>query len=208
MSALPPVPNVVKLQLHYQVGDKAAANILHFAYSPFGAAPEAYVSAMATTASVANTANAGLWQPDTTFLGVTVTDLSSDTGFVVDSGADTVGTREGEVLSANVALLASYFIDRRYRGGHPRTYLPWFTNADILNPQQWVEASVGDATDAWSTFIDTLLVIGGGGYVTANQVQVSYYTGHVAREFPLVDAIFFNECDQVIASQRRRDGRH
>lgn len=208
MSALPPVPNVCKLQCHYLVGTKPAENVLHFSYSGSGPAPSAYVLALATAVSGSIIANAPLWQADTSFLGCTATDLSSDTGFVEESSGTAPGTRTGGILSANVALLASYTLSRRYRGGHPRTYLPWFTEADVLNPQEWIEDSVGDATEAWAEAIDAGLGATGGGVTTTDQVQVSYILAGAPRVTPLVNAIFFSECDQVIASQRRRDGRH
>lgn len=208
MSALPPVPNVTKCQIHWTVGDKVAANILHFNYSPFGSAPLAYVEALADALDTALAALGGLWGTDTTYTGVTVTDLSSDTGFVSEGGTPTTGTRDGLNLPANVALLASYTIARRYRGGHPRQYLPWFTIADVLSPQTWVADSLDDADTAWNNVEGAGLEASGGGYTTPNRVQVSYYLAGVRRVDPLVDAIAFTECDQNIASQRRRDGRH
>jgi hypothetical protein len=208
VSALPPVPNVCKLQCHYTVGDKAAENVLHFSYSGSSAAPSAYVTDLATAVATALATAGGEWQPATTFLGCTATDLSSDTGFVEEAPATTVGTRTGGILAANVALLASYSVSRRYRGGHPRTYLPWFTETDILNPQEWIADSLTGANGFWGDAISAGLGASGGGVTTVDQVQVSYYLADARRTTPLVDPIFFIECDQVIASQRRRDGRH
>jgi hypothetical protein len=208
VSALPPVPNVCKVQCHWLVGDKPAANVLHWQYSGSGPAPAAYVTALASDIAGAIASNASLWQADTSFLGTTATDLSSDTGFVEEAAATEVGTRTGGILSANVALLASYALSRRYRGGHPRTYLPWFTEADVLNPQEWIGASVTDASAVWDGVVTAGLAAGGGGVSTVDQCQVSYILAGVRRVTPLVNAIVFTQCDQVIASQRRRDGRH
>lgn len=208
VSALPLVPNVCKCTINWTVGSKAAANILHFNNSPFGSPPLAYVEALATALDGAIAANGALWGTSVTYEYVEVIDLSSDTGFSAEGGTTTVGTREGDALPANVAVLASYYVARRYRGGHPRTYFPWFTIADVLTPQTWVTDSLAEADSAFDDIRSAALAASGGGYTTPNQVQVSYILADAYRIDPLVDAIDFTQCDTNIASQRRRDGRH
>lgn len=208
LSALPPVPGVCKAIIGWFVGDKAAANVLHFQYTPATSAPAAYVSALASGLAAAVEAQSALWSSEVTFAGVTVTDLSSDTGFVDEEGAETVGIRTGLAIPGNVAVLASYEVARRYRGGHPRTYWPWFTITDLASPQTWEGASVTEAEDSTEAIIGAGNDAEGGGTTTLGQVMVSYTLARAPRETPLVNAIEFSVIDGLVASQRRRDGRH
>lgn len=208
MSALPPVPGVCKAIIGWTVGDKAAANVLHYQYTPSTSAPAAYVSSLASGLAAAVQSQSALWSDEVTFVGVTVTDLSSDTGFVDEEGTATVGIRTGLAIPGNVAVLASYEVARRYRGGHPRTYWPWFTIADLLTPQTWVADSITEAEDSTEAIIAGGNGAEGGGTTTIGQVMVSYRLAREPRVTPLVNAIEFSVIDDLVASQRRRDGRH
>lgn len=208
MSAQPPVPGVCKVIIGWSVGAKAGANVLHFSYTPSTPAPLAYVEALAAGIDAAVQSQSGLWSDDVTYESTTAIDLSSDTGFVSEGGTATVGIRTGSKLPGNVAVLASYEIARRYRGGHPRTYWPWFTITDLSTPQDWFGASVAEAMDSTEAIIAAALGATAGGTSTLDQVMVSYTLAKVPRVDPLVTPIVFSIVDELVASQRRRDGRH
>lgn len=212
MPARAPVSSVIQLNLKYELGDKVAENLIYFQFTPAGPSNLDFVEAVASAAVAAVNAEAGQFPASTSFTGVTVTDLTSDIAPVTVATSGTAGTRVGGILPANVAVLASYSIARRYRGGHARNYLPWFSDADVLTPQTWVGASVTNASIAWTNILDSIPDVSAGGFTVGPQVQVSYMTSvggvPTPRVTPLVNPINFSGIDAVMASQRRRDGRH
>lgn len=208
MVARVPVPGLLSVRHNWLIGDKAGANVLHYSFTPAAPSVLSFVEAVATAAAGATAGVLTLWGADTTYLGTTVTDLSSSTAPSADSTGTAVGTREGEPIPANVAVLQQYSVARRYRGGHPRTYWPWFTASDIDTPQTWASDSVGDAATASAIVTSGPIGVTSGGFTIASQVQVSYYLAKVLRVTPVVDVIVLEDIAVEIASQRRRDGRH
>lgn len=209
MPALPAVPGVLKVEFLWEYGDKAAANVTHWAFSGTPPAIEDFVSEVATSGAVAGGAASGVFGADVSFTGCRVTDLSSDVGFVVENDDVTAGVRTGLTLPANSAVLAQYSISRRYRGGHARQYLPFFTGTDLQTPQTWNTASIDEAVGAWGAMLDAVLGATVSGYAVTQQVQVGYRpVGSVPKTSALVDAVHFVTCAVEVASMRRRDGRH
>jgi hypothetical protein len=189
-------------------GSKNVANVTHWAYSGVGAASLALLTNAADDYVAQMTAQAPLYGASLSTVSATATDLSSDMGLSSESAASGEGTRVGEFIGANMAVLLSYTTARRYRGGHPRTYLPFGTALDVENPQQWADAFVAAVTAAWDDQILAMLDVTGGGQAITSQVQVSYITAGAPRVVPITDQLTFTGADKEIASQRRRDGRH
>jgi hypothetical protein len=94
---------------------------------------------------------------DTTLTQVEVTDLTSSTSgqFTVD--VSTPGTRAGSYLPASACVMVSYAVARRYRGGHPRTYLSVGVQGDLTDAQQWSSDFLPVITTAWEDFITALI---------------------------------------------------
>jgi hypothetical protein len=67
---------------------------------------------------------------------------------------------------------------------------------------------VGDARTAAGLLRAAATGVSEGGFTVGPQVQVSYYLARALRVTPVVDVITSATVDDVIASQRRRDGRH
>lgn len=218
MPPLPAVPQVLKVRVQGNTSEASPVtweNVLHFSYS--GAAP---------SVSVANTIAGQIsseWNthmapecPATTVMNlVQVIDLTSATSA---SGADfTVhpGTRGDDEIPANAAMLAIYPLARRYRGGHPRSYLLVGGNADFLDAAHWSTLFTAEVQSHWAAFLDAIVGYSTGGTTLTNLVNVSYYSKEVnpvppyRRPVPLVDvldvATMYTE--QQMASQRRRIGR-
>lgn len=208
MVARVPVPGLLSVRHNWLIGDKAGANVLHYSFTPAAVSVLSFIEAVAAAAADATAGVVGLWGADTSYLGTTVTDLSSSTAPTADSTGTAAGTREGEPIPANVAVLQQYSVARRYRGGHPRTYWPWFTASDIDTPQTWASDSVGAAATASEIVTSAPVGVTSGGFTVASQVQVSYYLAKVLRVTPVVDVIVLEGIAVEIASQRRRDGRH
>lgn len=85
------------------------------------------------------------------YTGSVTTDWSSNTGLQYNSVGVFGGTAGGQaagVQSGQVAILISYQIGVRYKGGHPRTYLPYVSEGVTL----------GSSGDQVSTTTQTAIV--------------------------------------------------
>jgi len=123
--ALPSVPNAIRVDILTNVGaDVAALSRIHVAYSggppssadATGLAAALYTIFAATLAPYMHLSDA--------LRGVEVTDLSSPTGGQGSHTQLTIGSLAGQPLPADVCLLASMTIGRRYRGGPAPADLP------------------------------------------------------------------------------------
>lgn len=220
MPALPDVPGVLKVVLHYQLGsDLTAINRLFFAYT--GTPPTDAVCATigGSVGSAVGSHLTALISSENAQTEVDVTDLttpSSGNGTFVFSQA---GTRAGDVLPANVCGLLVSKIGRRYRGGKPRTYWPIGTANDVLNSQEWSSSAVTAFQTGLDAFLTEVGAITESGTTLAGQVNVSYYEGFTPvlnpitgrtrdvsklRTVPVVDAVLSNLFNPHYGSQRRR----
>lgn len=219
MAALPAVPQVLKVLVQGNGGEATPitwANVLHFAYS--GTAPTA------ATCSTTAVAVQNLWATHMAPECVSnvnqnlcqVIDLTSATAGSGQSNIDNVGTRGDDEIPANVAFLVAYPLQRRYRGGHPRSYLYVGGDADFLDAAHWSSAFTKEVHDHWQAFLQGIVGYSTAGMTINNFVNVSYHSGKdvngkpIVRPVPLVDVINTNTivAEQQIASQRRRVGRH
>lgn len=201
MPPLAPVTGVVKLELIGNLGGVSQfANIFHFGG---GVDPWSGSDLFALWGGI-DSALQELYQGNGgTAMTVTeaiLTDLTSDTGSSLDETIDWVGTRDGISPPASAAVLGKYFITRRYRGGHPRTYFPFGSVGLMLNPVSWdttfianVAANLESVRLAASAFSESSLM-----------GCVSYFSGGVRRETPLFEPFISSTCEAQIRSQRRR----
>lgn len=151
--------------------------------------------------------------------GVVITDLSSDTGAVGEWTGTVDGTRTGGgSLIASAAAVVNHQIDRRYRGGRPRTYVIAGTAADLDGTNEWGSDFLTDMLTAWQAWIAAILAETGIGIALTNIVNVSFYNGNtvfttptgrarnipVARTTPLVNSIVSSSVALKVGSQRRR----
>jgi hypothetical protein len=151
---------------------------------------------------------------------VTVTDLSDPSGPVGINSTAAPGTRAGSAgLSAPVSMLVNMKIQRRYRGGKPRIYVPAGLSADMATPQTWGATFLTQFHDGWLAFssaIGSSLSWASGG---AQTVNVAYFKGHKwvgddetgHKKVPLpypggphVDPILAWAFNPLIGTQRRR----
>lgn len=133
------------------------------------------------------------------YYGAIYTDWGSDTGLTYNS----VGTYEGEVGSngtlqpPNVAALISGQVGIRYRGGHPRIYLP-YVGASALTDEYSDSLSPSAVESCTSAYTDLQSIMStGSGYRIMNQVLYRRKTGDVLRW----DSFVVNG---LLATQRRR----
>lgn len=220
MPALPAVPGVIRFQLQHSLG--ADVNVLsRFYVSYTGSAPTSTglnASCSGVVSSWSNNLKA-LFSSGQNLLGALATDLSSASGAVGSNFATTAGSRAGAQLPAGVACLLNLHVNRRYRGGKPRIYLPFGVDADLNSVQTWTGTFTAAVTAAWNAFIASVLTTNPVGTTYVQQVNVSYYAGFhtfttpsgrvrnipTLRVTPVVDAIASVSTNGKFASQRRRN---
>lgn len=186
MPPLPVVPATLKVKIGWNVGaDVAAVTILHAKYTG-GPPMPADTLALATDfhASIVSRFGA-LYNPTVALEYVEVTDLASSVGAQSTYTATHVGTRSGGPLAAATAVLVSWIIVRRYRGGKPRSYFPFFSDTDLASDLSWVSGSVTAMETAVQLFYDDLVTFTSGSTVITQLVQVSYYQGFTSVTNPI-----------------------
>lgn len=205
MAPLPPAANVFKVEV---LGDTTAgrnwANILHFIWS--GSTPTNTIAA-SFAESIFGAWNTNIIPYQTTDIsltGVQVTDLTSDTGAQASYEGSEAGTSVREIITGGVAVLAQYTVARRYRGGHPRTYILAGGQGDLLNTSQWTSTFVGSMNTQWEAFLNAVVGLSSGGCTVGDQVIVSYRTGNAPRTDALVENVTYTGISSTVASQRRR----
>jgi len=220
MTPLPPVPGAIKSNLHWAIeGNVLAENILHFAYT--GGPPSAGDCAAIATelVSVASAHMNALVASSVAMNQAEVTDLSSDMGATAFGGVTWDGTRGTDLVPPGACAVASHQIARRYRGGHPRTYLPFGISSDIDTTGLWKAASVTAFYDGFQGFITALDGFSAGSTTLSGFVCISYFSGGVwtlfpsgaykriptKRSSPLVEPVLASSVNAVIGSQRRRN---
>jgi hypothetical protein len=213
--ALPNVPNVVKVVLRGTVGPYNWVCVLHAQWT--GTAPSnAALNAFGTSIEAQWAAHLALAYPSTVILtAVTLTDLTSSSGATGGWSGSTPGSASGSIVGGNAALLINYPSSFRYRGGHPRTYLPPFIAADLLDEGHWTTGLIANVTIGWGDLVNILYTATSGGCSLTGQCAVSYVSTAVTpapphrRPTPLVMPIAASSFSipQELASQRRRIGR-
>lgn len=222
MAPLPPVPDVIRVEIEWSVGpDPLAITRLWYQYTG-GPPVAADCTTLAGDVITALTAHfPALATSSIKVTAVRVTDMASSTGADVTVTASLVGSRSGGIVPAGSAVLSNYHISRRYRGGKPRSYLPFLAASDISDAQDWSAAGVAAVLAAWTTIANALVGDTAGSTTIAAHVNVSYYEGFTNVPYgvptkyrrtptlrvggPQVDVINSITVPQRIASQRRRN---
>lgn len=206
--ALPFVPTVVKVTFSGTIGGSSCINILHFQYSGAGELTDANADAYAVDFG-------GLWDSFTsvnttgtyTHSDTIVEDLSSATAGVGAAGSAVAGGGTSSAVDAALCCLVTHTIARRYRGGHPRTYLPAMSRELMSSDRVWAAPDIVLQQSAWDSFIAGCVSASEGANPMAAFVSVSYFSGGVPRLVPLIDVIAGSTVEPVYATQRRRIGR-
>lgn len=220
MPSPPVVPGVARVELLWSdANDTKIITRRYWSYT--GAAPDAPACLAAATVinAVAVTNFRSLQGSDTAQIGTRVTDLSSGAGGDGTYSATDLGTRTGANLPASTCVVVNDQIARRYRGGKPRSYLPFGTVTDLLTQQSWTSAFTAAVLAAWNAFVVGVNggTLGAGHFVVP--VNVSFYQGFTAvlnpitgrtkdvpkyRATPVVDNVTGVTVLARLGSQRRR----
>jgi hypothetical protein len=153
----------------------------------------------------------------------TAEDLTSATGPAATEAFTHPGSRSGGGYAPAVAFIIQDTIARRYRGGHPRKYLPGLdiTQTATTDANTWLATYANTVVTAWNAFIAGISGANApSGTTTWSECNVSYYSGFTAvqnpltgryrnvpklRTTPLVDIISAHTYNTHFGSQRRRN---
>lgn len=136
-----------------------------------------------------------------------IEDLTSDTSPVGLVTGTEPGAETGDFLPASVVAIGNFFIPRRYRGGHPRSALPFGVQSDLLNAQQWTTDAQTNFLAALAAYIEMVAIAAPGALGAVTHVNVSYTTGGGPRAVPLTTPVSGYGVNQRVGAQRRRLGR-
>jgi hypothetical protein len=209
MPPLPVVPQVCKIEVGGQFHDSPWFNIYYVEYTgsaPSSANLSSYLSAITSVVETQYGLNMSVDNETTSIKG---TDLTTDTGAVAEVSFSSFGVRTGDFLPSSAALVATCEITRRYRGGHPRKYLPWGTAGTLASgsSRDWDSGFVTACASSFATMLSGMIGITEGGTTWATNVNVSYRSGGVVRSSAVVDPIVGIRIAPRICSQRRRLGK-
>lgn len=207
MPTLPFVPGVAKVIVKQTIAGQNAFNVLHVDGGAGTGWSSTELNALAAAVRSAYVTNfIPLQTLQLTLSEVTAIDLASETGpsgIATGSTAGAVGTG---ALSANAAIGITWQIARRYRGGHPRTYIAGPVSTQTSDARQLTttaQTSYLNAATALRTAINGVTTSAG----TAKFCCVHYYRNGALLATPLVSQIIGVAVDRRIDSQRRRLGR-
>lgn len=219
MPALPSVAHAVRIDYLFSYSDDPHAKCREFwFYTGTGASSTELTTLAGDIGTQYGVSIKDHVSPDVTLQTITITDLTSATAPVGEAAIGIAGTNGGAVLPADACVLESLHIPRRFRGGHPRIYWPFFDASNTLDAQHWNATAVAELTAdlaEWRAAWDALIPADMG---TITPIAVSYYQGFTVhtgttgrarnvstpRASALLDNITSRTVQQGIASQRRR----
>jgi len=207
MPALPPVQNVVQAQLNGTIGNGKWSNTIYLQYT--GTAPQvADLNTIATGITTAWNTNIAPLVPTTAALAtINLADLTAPTASTLrGASAVAAGTRAGTQMPNSAALVVSELCNLRYRGGHPRNYLPAGVIADVTTGSQWTTAFKTAALSGMRAYRTALNALTHGS-TTYKWVAVSYSTAHAHRPTPLILTVNDVAIHGRVDTQRGRLGK-
>lgn len=152
----------IKPQYSQEARGETPENVTWWAYE--NTSPLSH-SELVTLAGIFDLDFSSAWRhiaPNTaTYVGAIYTDWSSSSAQVlstVGTWTPTTGTATGALAPAQVAVLLNASVPTRYRGGHPRIYLPHVAASVMTNDHQidpTVQSAVSEALFALNTDMAT-----------------------------------------------------
>lgn len=207
MPPLPAANKVVKVEITGLRNGIDWANIFHFQYTNTAPTQADMNTFALNCAQQYGSQFFTVMDTETSVEACTATDLTSSTSAQGSATFHDLGTRAGGFTGAQVALLVNDHIQRRYRGGKPRHYMPFGVSSDLTTDNTWAGSFQTTCQTQYTAFITNIIaaVWSGGGPLTP--VNLSYYLNKALRPTPVVDPILSSSINPKVATIRRRDGR-
>jgi hypothetical protein len=204
---LPPVPSVARFAVSGTNQGQKWVNIFHSRYTNVPAdTPTMNAICQAVHTAYLN-AFTTLWSPNCVLITVDGQDLSSRQGAVGTFSLTHPGTGAAvQEMAVQVALCLSWSITDRYRGGHPRTYLPGINGADVTGGRLLTTAGHTAYLNAAAAFLTNMNAIAAGAS-SWQMCCVRYFSQHMLLANPLVRVIGGQSVHGRIDTQRRRLGK-
>lgn len=206
MPPLPAAPQVVEVKVVGTINSVPWANIFHLQYT--GTAPSA-AQLDTLSSGVMNawgTNFAPLVNTGVSLTGATSTDLTNALAAQGSASGTTAGSRAGTGLSNAAAACITWKINMRYKGGHPRTYIPATVSSDITSGRLFTDTYVTALTSAAGTFRTALNALTSGA-TTYKMVCLRRTVNKVVQDPPLILTINALVVDHRLDSQRDRMGK-
>lgn len=206
---MPPLPDVAGVVFVRVKGTTSGANwnnVFHLQYT--GTAPTtATLNSVCASVLTAWATNFGpLCQAGVALVGADAADLTNRQGAIGTNTNTTAGSRAGTAMTNQAACVVSWPINRRYRGGHPRTYLPAGVLADVTSNRLWSSTFITAVVNGATSFRTALNAISIGG-TTFTMVSVQYYDQKVLLSNPVPWPIQIPKVHGRVDTQRSRLGR-
>lgn len=208
MPALPPIARVIKFDFRYtwETGS-LASNGFHMSYSQAGVATPSGPDINAVTQQVGDLWRDGVMpvlSDECTFTEAIGTPLDNSMTNVGNQAYSTGGGSAGGTILSSSCFLCSFEIVARWRGGHPRMYIPGGSGGDLLDNANWHTDIQANLQAALNTFFASVNGVSSGPVTLLNPGVVSYYSEHALREPPLFFPFFGFTVHQGVYTQRRR----
>lgn len=208
MPTLPAANHVLRCTYTGTFGASKWVNVFHAQYAGGPISQSDIDSVTAALSSAWNTSLGPLISTSATLQHTTAQDLTSLTGVQSDNATSHAGSAVAtQIAPANVALVLSFKIARRYRGGHPRMYLTGQLTTQMQNQNAWLPTYVTTATtnaNAWITAVNAITTTS---ITTLALCNLSYKSGGAVRPVPVVDLISRAVVHGRVDTMRRRLGK-
>jgi len=173
-----PVPGVAQTVIKGQVGGSNWALVWHWQLGQSqGAWPQAQLQVLADVLSNSwKTHFQTEMNANTTFSVLDAVDLTNTTpATAVGSTASFAGTSTFGILPASACMLISFLINARYKGGHPRTYLPIGGENNMATQDEWAPVYASSIESKFATMVgDVVSALPGSGAGAAQHVAPRY----------------------------------
>lgn len=134
----------------------------------------------------------------------TVIQLSGETAPSAAVPLTGAGNVSGDIATLSTCKLLKWNISRRYRGGHPRTYLGGVPENDVSpDGRLFLDAAIAGTQAAANAFLAAVNAIDAQGD-TLKLCVVHYMKNNATLPVPLVDDVLSVTAVKQIATQRRR----
>jgi hypothetical protein len=222
MPAMVPVPKAVKIAFQGLIdGTKPWVNAFHMGWSVGTGLNLAEVTNLATGMGAIWAAELGPNVSDTLqLINTVVTALDSASAPEAVVATPATGAQNTQSVAGGTAMVIQRKVNRRYRGGHSRVYLPGMMAVYLNDTEdQWNPATTAVFAESWADIEqEAITELIADGRTDAQGINISYFFGftnvlypsgryHVrptARVTPLVDAVVEYVANPRPCSQRRR----
>lgn len=207
MPPLPAANKVLRVAFRQTVEGQDNLNIMHFTYSGAGANQTDLNNLTDGLGAGIKALMQNLQSADNVYQDVTAIDLTSSTALTSTRALTGVGSHTGGASPASMACAISWKVHRRYRGGHPRTYVGGLPITTLSTERSFSATFVALAKGNAAAFLAGFPLASGGAYGNINPVSLSYFSGGAVRVTPITDDIIGSDVNARPDSQRRRLGK-